>query len=276
MDKYSVLMSVYRKDHPDYLKASIDSMLAQTYPCDQFVLVKDGPVPEELERIITRYEAENPQLFTVVALPRNMGLGRALDIGLEHCRNELVARMDSDDISLPERCRIQVECFEKDPGLDIVGTYINEFFDDPQNIQSSRIVPEKHEDIVAFARRRSPFNHPTVMYKKNAVVRCGGYGTTQRKEDLCLFPAMVNSGCKAMNIPQALLLYRSNADNLKRRKNWINCKEYIQVIYGNYKKGYSGLFDLAYVVAAQLTFFVLPTGAAKALSNKVLRKSPVK
>lgn len=275
MDKYSVLMSVYIKDNPQYLAISIESMLLQSFACDQFVIIKDGPLTEELNGVIEEYRAKSPELFTVVALENNVGLGSALDIGLSYCRNELVARMDSDDISLPERCKREVQCFSEDPELDIVGTYINEFSDNIRNLQSSRVVPCNHDEIVAFARRRSPFNHPTVMYKKTAVLRCGGYGGTKRKEDLCLFPAMVNSGCKAMNIPEALLLYRSNTDNLQRRKTWINCKEYIQVVFHNYKKGYSRLSDLVYVTIAQMAFYLIPLSVAKALSDTFLRGKPV-
>lgn len=275
MYKYSVLMSVYKNDHPQHLALSIESMLRQTYLCDQFVIVKDGPLSADLNDVIEEYSAKQPDLYTIVALENNVGLGRALDIGLKYCKNELVARMDSDDISLPERCKREIECFCVDPDLDIVGTYINEFSENPEEILSSRVVPCEHDEIVKFARRRSPFNHPTVMYKKSAVIRCGGYGGTKRKEDLCLFPAMVNSGCQARNIPEALLLYRSNKDNLKRRKNWVNCKEYVEVIYKNYLKGYSGLFDLIYVAVAQMVFFVIPAWLAQAISNKLLRKNPL-
>jgi len=270
--KYSVLMSVYHKEKAEYLISSIDSMLTQTAPAEQFVIVKDGPLTPELDEVIQGYVENNPELFTIVALEENVGLGRALDIGMGQCRNEVIARMDSDDISLPTRCEQQLECFVKNPSLSIVGTYINEFIGEPSNVSTMRTVPEAHKDIVKFARRRSPFNHPTVMYKKSEVLRCGGYGGAKRKEDLYLFLSMVNNGCCTKNINEPLLLYRANSDNLKRRKTWVNCKESIQAFYQNYKSGYSDLLDLIVVVVAQVSFFLMPDFLAKVFSDIFLRK----
>ena len=168
------------------------------------------------------------------------------------CRNELVARMDTDDISLSERCEIQVNEFIKNKDLSILGTMINEFYDYPTNIVSSRIVPCKHDEILKFSKRRSPFNHPTVMYKKTHVLACGGYRDIHRKEDIDLFVRMLNSGYISANIEKSLLLYRSNKDNLKRRKSWSNCKSYILVVYDFWKNDYSSMIDLLFVVASQL------------------------
>ena len=107
--KYSVLMSVYAKEKEEYLRQSIDSMLNQTVKPEQFVLVEDGPLGDDLRDCIGEYVALYSQMFTVIPLAENVGLGRALDIGLEHCRNELVARMDSDDISMPDRCEKEIK-----------------------------------------------------------------------------------------------------------------------------------------------------------------------
>lgn len=275
MSDYSVLMSVYFKEKADFLQKSIDSMLAQTVQPEQIVLVKDGVLTAELDAVINGYADEYPNIFTVVALEKNGGLGNALNIGLEHCRNELVARMDTDDISLPTRCEKQLLCFREDDDLDIVGTQINEFESDPTVLLSSRVVPEKHEEIMLFSGRRSPFNHPTVMYKKSTVLKNNGYTTYGRKEDIDLFIRMLHNGAKAKNINEALLLYRSNADNLKRRKGFANCKEYISIIYGFYKKGYSSLSDLIYVICGQTAMFLMPCWFVKLLNDRVLRKKPI-
>lgn len=274
MSDYSVLMSVYFKEKAEFLQKSIDSMLAQTAMPEQIVLVKDGSLTDELDSVIKSYEETYPNIFTVVPLEKNGGLGNALNIGLEHCRNELVARMDTDDISLPTRCEKQLICF-RDDDVDIVGTQINEFESDPTIILSSRVVPETHEDILSFSGRRSPFNHPTVMYKKSTVLKNGGYTTYGRKEDIDLFIRMLHNGAKGKNIGEALLLYRSNADNLKRRKGFANCKEYISIIYGFYKKGYSSLSDLIYVICGQTAMFLMPCWFVKLLNDKVLRKKPI-
>ncbi|MBO4697331.1 MAG: glycosyltransferase [Lachnospiraceae bacterium] len=270
MEKYSVLMSVYHKDSSDELRQSIDSMLTQTAPCEQFVLVEDGPIGTELSEVIQEY-AEKSDLFTIVRLEQNSGLGKALDAGLEKCRNDLVARMDADDISLPNRCEKLLALFEVNPKLSVAGTNIDEFYDEPTHIVSSRIVPSDYKSICKFMRRRSPFNHPTVMFRKSEVIRCGGYGKMRRKQDLDLFARMINMGCYALNINESLLLFRSNENNYKRRKSWEYCKSYIEVERQNYKRGYCSLWDLIVVSVCQVGLFLAPMRIMKAVSDNFLR-----
>lgn len=271
MDKYSILMSVYHKDSPDELSQSIRSMLEQTVLCDQFVIVEDGPIGTELNDVIEEYQGKYADLFTIVKLKENCGLGKALDEGLKECRNELVARMDADDISLSERCEKLLKLFEENPELGLAGTNIDEFYDDPHNVVSSRVVPSDYESIVKFMRRRSPFNHPTVMFKKSEVLRCGGYGTMRRKQDLDLFARMINMDCFALNINESLLLFRSNEGNYKRRKSWEYCKSYIDVEKENYKRGYCSFWDLTVVTLGQMVMFLAPMKVMKFLSDKFLR-----
>lgn len=272
MSNYSVLMSVYTKNSPSELKQSIDSMLSQTVLCDQFVLVEDGPLNDELSCLIDEYVIKNKGLFTTIKLKENIGLGKALDIGMNECRNELIARMDADDISLPMRCEKLLHLFSVNPELALAGTNIDEFYDDPAVIVSSRIVPSDYKGICKFIKRRNPFNHPSVMYKKSEVIRCGGYGTLRRKQDFDLFSRMVNSGCYALNIDESLLLFRSNEDNYLRRKNWENCKSYIAVEYANFKRGYCSLWDLLVVCLSQIIIHILPLAVMKKISDRFLRK----
>lgn len=272
--RYSVLMSVYKNEKPDYFIESLDSMVNQTLKPDEIVIVKDGELTKELDDVIEKYKEMHPKLFKIVSLKKNVGLGRALDEGLKHCRNELVARMDTDDISLPKRCELQVEKFNSNPELSIVGTMIDEFYDNRKNIISSRVVPTSNEEICRFIKRRSPFNHPTVMYRKSDVIRCGGYGKMRRKQDLDLFSRMINSGCIASNIDKSLLLFRSNEDNFKRRKSWENCKSYIDVQFQIWRRGHCSFGDLAFVIVAQLIMFLAPMPLLKRISNKYLRENP--
>lgn len=272
-NKYTVLMSVYKKEDPKHLQESIDSMLAQTLFPNQFVLVKDGPLTDRLENVINEFLDKYEDLFTIVALENNIGLGRALDEGLKYCETELVARMDADDISLSDRCEKQVHCFKNDDKLSIVGTMIDEFYDDPTNIISSRNVPTKHNDIVKFMKRRSPFNHPSVMFKKSEVIRCGGYGVFRKKQDLDLFSRMINNGCITKNINESLLLFRSNEDNFKRRRSWSYCKSYIDVQKAIWKRDHCSFFDLLYVTFGQLLLYISPMWLMKWLSNTFLRKN---
>lgn len=272
MQKYSVLMSVYAKDKPEYLELAIDSMLNQTVPPEQFVIVIDGPVPAELMNIINKKQSENYEMFTIVPLKENGGLGHALDEGIKHCRNELVARMDADDISLPKRCEKELECFEKNKDLVICGCNIDEFYDTPEKVESVRRVPSEYDSIVKFIRRRQPFNHPTVMYKKSEVIRCGGYGNLRRKQDYDLFSRMINMGCYACNIDESLLKFRADKDNYKRRKSWSYVKSSIKVGALNYRRGYCSFFDFMYILTGQMALFLMPLKLMTVVSDKLLRE----
>lgn len=266
-------MSLYSKEKVDYLIESLESILKQTLLPDEIILVIDGPITEELQKVVKKYEDDYSDILKTIPLEENIGLGKALDVGLAKCSNELVARMDTDDISLPTRCEKQVEKFESDTNLAIVGTMIDEFYDEPSNIVSSRIVPTDHEEIEKFMKRRSPFNHPAVMFKKSAVIHSGGYGKLRRKQDLDLFSRMINSGYKAANLDESLVLFRSNEDNFKRRKSWSYCKSYIVAQYAIYKRGHCSFTDLAVVTGGQLFILLAPMKVLKKVSNKYLRNN---
>lgn len=272
MTKYSVLMSIYIEENPEYFALSLDSMVNQTVQPDEIVLVKDGPLTDELENIIKDYDNKYPNLFTIVPLTQNVGLGLALNRGLEICRNELVARMDTDDISLPTRCEKQLKEFKNNPELSIVGTNTDEFSNDPSDIISSRVVPEKHQDIVRFSKKRNPFNHPTVMYKKSDVLESGGYGDFRRNQDYELFVRMLSEGYLSMNINESLLLFRANEDNLKRRKTWNKTKGDILIRYNFWKKGYIGFWDLLISTGGFLFGFIAPNWLFEKMSSNLLRE----
>ena len=272
MEKYSVLMSLYAKERPEYLSSAVDSMLSQTVLPDQIVVVKDGPLTEELDWILAKYEKENPEIFTVVSSEVNIGLGKALNLGLENCRNELVARMDTDDIAKPHRCEKQLAEFEKDSELCLLGSTVDEFFSTPDEVISRRIVPCEHTDIYEFAKRRSAFTHPAVMYKKSKVLALGGYGDLRRNQDVDLFGRMLFSGCKAANIEESLLFFRSNDALAKRRKSWENSKSYIGTIKKFWKMGYSSFGDYVIVAMAQTAMFLLPVKIQHWVYKTFLRK----
>ena len=265
-------MSLYAKEKPEYLSLAINSMLFQTTKPDEIVIVKDGPLTKELEAILTKYIDENPKMFTIVSSRENIGLGLALNLGLEKCRNELVARMDTDDVSKPERCEKQLKAFEADPELSIVGSYVDEFYSLPDEVVSVRTVPEKHEDIYNFAKKRSAFNHPAVMYRKSKVLENGGYADLRRNQDVDLFGRMLFCGCKAANIGESLLWFRSNDALAKRRKSWENTKSYIDTIKRFWKMGYASFTDYAIVAIAQTIMFLMPIKLQHWVYKTFLRK----
>lgn len=273
--KYSVLMSVYEKDTPQYLRQAVDSMLGQTVVPDQFVMVVDGLINEELEIVISEYEG-NGQIFTVVRLEKNGGLGNALNVGLKYCRNELVARMDADDISLPMRCERELEMFEQDGTLDICGCNIDEFSGMPENVITSRVVPETCTEIKKFMKRRQPFNHPTVIYRKSKVVENGGYTPLKRKEDFDLFSRMLLNGCNAANIGETLYLYRADEGSYARRKSWQNFKSAVYVYGRHLKRKGCSVMDCVIMCVAELCFLILPYRMVKFLSDNILRRKAKK
>ena len=267
MEKYSVLMSLYKKEHPEYLRLALDSMLNQTVKPDEIVLVEDGPLTPELYAILNEY----PMLHRVKN-EKNLGLGLALNEGLKVCRNELVARMDTDDISKPERCEKQLRRFEEKPELAIVGSHIDEFVGTPDNIISQRKVPLTSEAIYNFAKKRSAFNHPAVMYRKSAVLAEGGYSDLKRNQDVDLFGRMLFKGHKAENIDEALLWFRSSDELAARRKSWENTKSYIDTIKKFWKMGYSSFADYAKVAVAQTGMYIMPVKMQNWVYKKFLRK----
>lgn len=268
MQKYSVLMSLYKKEHPEYLKLAIDSMLNQTIKPDEIVLVEDGPLTDELYSVVDEYKSN----LHLVINKTNLGLGLALNEGLKECRNELVARMDTDDISKPDRCEKQLKRFEEKPELDIVGSHIDEFVGNIDNVISQRKVPTTSDAIYDFAKKRSAFNHPAVMYRKSAVLSEGGYADLKRNQDVDLFGRMLYAGHKAENIDEALLWFRSSDELAARRKSWENTKSYIATIKKFWKIGYSSFFDYAMVAVAQTGMFILPTKIQNFIYKKFLRK----
>lgn len=265
--KYSVLMSLYKKENPEYLRIAIDSMLNQTVAPDEIVLVEDGPLTDELYAVLDDY----PMLHRVKN-EINLGLGLALNVGLKECRNELVARMDTDDCSKPERCEKQLQRFLEKPYLAIVGSHIDEFIGDTSNVVSQRIVPTTSEEIYKFAKKRSAFNHPAVMYSKTAVLENNGYADLKRNQDVDLFGRMQFKGYKAENIDEALLWFRSSDELAKRRKSWQNTWSYIATIRKFWKMGYSSFTDYAIVGIAQTGMYLMPIKLQNYIYKNFLRK----
>lgn len=272
MEPYSVLMALYEKEKPEYLNLAIKSILEQTLKPDEIVIVKDGKISSELQKVLEHYSEDYPEVFHMVGYEENRGLGFALNYGLRYCRNELVARMDTDDISKPDRCMKQVKAFEKHPDYSIIGSAVDEFYGTIDNITGRRVVPSNHKEIYQFAKRRSAFNHPSVMYKKSKVLEFGGYSSLRRNQDVDLFGRMLYGGCKASNFKESLLWFRSDENLAKRRKSWENTWSYIDTIRRFWKMGYSSFSDFAIVAGAQILMYLSPIRLQNWIYKKFLRK----
>lgn len=213
---FSVLLSVYDREVAAHLDSALQSVVDQTAPPSEIVLVHDGPLNAKLHSVIENHR-HGPIPLVEVVLRQNQGLGGALSIGLGRCRYDLVARMDADDISKPERFEEQLRCFEADPSLAVVGSWVDEFLGRVDNVTGVRTTPETHEEIREFAKRRSPVNHPAAMYKKSAVDAAGGYQAFHLNEDYYLWVRMLANGAKFYNIQQSLLFFRTSTDVFRRR-----------------------------------------------------------
>lgn len=213
---YSVLLSIYYKEKPQYLKEALNSVFKQTVQSQEIVLVKDGPLTDELDEIINNYVSQYPNL-KVISLPQNQGLGKALNEGLKYCTYDIIARMDTDDIAKPSRFEKQIKIFDEYPEIDVVGSWIDEFEDDIKNVISTRKLPETHEEILKYAQKRNPINHPVVMFRKQAVLDAGGYQHFPLFEDYYLWVRMLLNGAKFYNIQESLLYFRFSSDMFKRR-----------------------------------------------------------
>lgn len=221
---YSVLMSVYKNENARYLKLSIDSMYSQTIPPAEFVLICDGPLTEQLDLVINNEISKHDNL-RVIRFEKNEGLGYALQTGLKECKYDIVARMDSDDISRPERCEKELSYLLKHPEVSIVGGWIEEFSASVEIINSTRKVPESNDEIVEFAKSRNPFNHPSVMYRKNDVLKAGNYQKVRYLQDYYLWVAMLIKGFRGYNLQEPLVWMRADAKLYKRRSG----KQYIEL-----------------------------------------------
>lgn len=217
-NKFSVLLPIYHGDKIDYVEQAVSSVIHQTLPPDEIVFVFDGQVDHEIENFINTLSTVRDNIkYKVCKLLVNKGLGEALRIGLEYCSNELVARMDADDISLPHRFEKQVSLFHEYKELDIIGSYIAEFELDPEKPVSVRTVPLNTDEIYKYAEKRNPFNHMSVMFKKSAVEKAKGYQHMPYFEDYYLWIRMIKNKCTMMNIPEVLVLSRTGKEMYNRR-----------------------------------------------------------
>lgn len=240
--KLSVIMSIYKSDVPELVRMALDSLLQQTLLPNEIVIVGDGPVPADLELEVEslKLRVESEKLPIEVAyLPqeRNRGLGEAMRIAVENAKHDYVARMDSDDICLPDRFEKQMKCFEEDPELSLVGGMITEFDGEPENIIAKRVLPLDDVGIKKMMRGRCAVNHVTVIFKKADLLRSGNYQPYWLQEDQYLWARMMEHGCKFRNIPDVVVNVRSGKDQIARRSGWRFYRSVVRVFWYMYRHG---------------------------------------
>ncbi len=269
--RYSVLMAVYIKDNPEWLGIALDSMYNQTIRPTEIVLVKDGNVTPEIESVIIQRMDSYGGLMKVYQLPENRGLGEALRQGILMCSCEWIVRMDSDDYAVPNRCEIQFRA-QKEHQADMVGCDINEFTGTPENVVAKRVFPERHEDIVQFGKRRTPFSHPGIVMRRNDVLKAGNYRTAHLHEDYDLFVRMLMNGCKGYTVKEPLVYMRVSEDFYARRGGIKYLKELLHFNRHLYKIGWMAPKDFAVRSTANIISCLMPNSVRDLIYKKILRK----
>lgn len=267
---FSVLLSLYIKEQPSHLIQSLDSLFSQTFLPTEIILVKDGPLTAELDAIVADYAVRYPVL-KVVALPQNKGLGRALNEGLKHCSYDIVARMDTDDIAKPDRFEKQLAVFQKYPGLDVVGAWIDEFEGTPQHVLSVRKVPETSGEIYEYCKKRCPVNHPVVMFRKSTVLAAGGYQHFPLFEDYYLWVRMLKNGAQFYNIQESLLYFRASPDMFKRRGGWKYAKDEVRFQKVMYQSGMISCWRFLLNVLIRFPVRIMPNKLRELIYKRWIR-----
>lgn len=268
--KFSVLLSIYHNEKPENLLQSLDSVFAQTLRADEVILVKDGPLNEELYRVLEEYQDKYPELKTV-PLKENVGLGKALNEGLKHCSHAIVARMDTDDICKADRFEKQLTVFKNHPYIDVVSSWIDEFEGDITNVLSTRKLPENHSEIFAYGKKRCPVNHPVVMFKKNAVLAAGGYLHLPLFEDYYLWVRMLMNGAKFYNIQESLLCFRTSPAMFMRRGGVKYAMTEVSFLWKMHKIGYVNFISTLKNIVIRFTVRIMPNFIREYIYKRLLR-----
>ena len=266
--KVSVLMSVYIKEKPAYLQASLESIMTQTYPVDEVMLIEDGPLTEELYQIIHDYKNKYPQVIQTFAFEKNQQLGRALAKGVQLCRNEFVARMDTDDIAEPTRIEKQVAYMNEHPQVHVLGGAIREF-NDEGTTDRVKLMPKEQEEIVEYVKVRNPLNHMTVMFRRSAILEAGNYQHFPFLEDYSLWSRMLSKGYQIRNLDDILVRARTSMALVKRRSGWAYYKDFAKLRKYQYELGLLNNFEYIRTSIGTFVVLMLP-GSLKSLLYKVL------
>jgi glycosyltransferase involved in cell wall biosynthesis len=271
-EKFSVLMSLYKNEKPAYLAQALDSVISQTVKPAEIVMVKDGSLTEELDKTLEKYCAKYPGLFKIVPFAQNRGLGLALRDGVVECSFELIARMDTDDICKPERFEKQLNYLEKHKDIALLGTWIKEFSTCPDKPDSVTNLPYDHSGILKFAKKRNPFRHMTVFYKKSAVLDSGNYRDFLWFEDYDLWVRILQKGYKAANLPDYLVNVRADGDMFSRRGGLKYLKQDLLFQKFLYSIGYISWANYTYNCLVRMVIRLMPNQIRTMFYKVVLRE----
>lgn len=271
--KYSVLMSVYKNDDPNFLDIALKSIYEdQIRKPDEIVVVFDGPLTDGLYRVLNDFAKDKEAVVKYYPQEVNRGLGEALRIGSEYCTGDYIFRMDSDDISHPQRFEKQAAYVEEHPEIDVLSTDISEFQISINEDMRVRSCPISHKDIVQMGRSRNPMNHVTVCIKKTALEACGGYETLLLLEDYFLWLKMIVAGCKLANIHESLVYVRIGNGFYSKRSSKVRIKGWKVLQQYMCRHKLIGSFTAWKNMVAIYLFVNIPPKLKSILYKKKLRK----
>ena len=267
----SVLMCTYIKDRAEYLDVAIESIICQTRLPDEIVIVKDGPLTNELSCLLRQWQQKRPGLFKFVSLPENGGLGVALREGLKACSYDIVARMDADDISYPERFEKQLKFLQENPDVALVSSWMSYFENDPDQIVFIRRMPKRYRDINRIARFRNPVCHAPAMFRCSEIEAVGSYTHRRRNQDYHLFARMLLNGSKMTCIPEPLYKCRCNSSFLRRRAGFQHMLSMIKLQKEFLKMGFISYPQYFLNVTVRITTYILPVATVRFIRRRLLK-----
>lgn len=242
MSKFTVLLSIYKKEKPEYFEEALTSIYDnQVVKPSEIIIVEDGKLTDELYKVVKRWKDKLDEKLKIISLEKNVGLAKALNIGLHHSSYELVARMDTDDIAMPDRFQVQYEFMNNNHNVALCGAFIEEF---NELYEKKIVLPISIDEIKKFAKLRNPIAHPTVIFRKSIIKKVGGYPEELRLgQDFGLWSVLIANGYKLYNIPTVLVRMRVDNEFLERR-GWESFKYEILAIKLQYKIGFINLFEV--------------------------------
>ena len=268
---YSVIMSVYKKVLVDDLKSSIESILNQTHRTNNFIIVKDGPLTTEQNKLIKKIYNDNKGIVKIITLDKNSGAGKAYNEALKICINDYAAIMDSDDYAVETKFEKQLAYLSEHSEIDAIGSNAIEFVDNIDNIVSKRIMPQTNDEIVKFAHARCPLIQPTVVFKVKSIIEAGGYQDSPLTEDYDLYIRMIMNNCVFYNFPEILYYIRTSQDFFKRRGGIKYLKFVSSFKYKYYKKGFFSLKQFLKTAISSFVVSLMPNWLRTWFYKKYLR-----
>lgn len=268
--KFTVLTSIYQKEQPEYFEMCMQSLWSnQTLKPNEIILVRDGPLTTELNELIEKWSSKLKDILVVIPLEENVGLGKALNLGLSKCSNEWIFRMDTDDICTSDRFEKQIDFIKTHPDISLLGGQIEEFDGLVENVTDIKSVPQTHNEILEFSKTRNPFNHMAMAYKKSAIESVGGYQHHLYMEDYNLWLRILSAGFKAANLKDTLVKVRAGEDMIKRRKGKVYVNSEWQLLKLKRSLGYQPTIMALLTFTARSIPRLLPTSILTKVYSKL-------